>query len=100
MKLTKYYLERERLCTVDPLAEPHRTRQPSKAVHAAAAPAAAMAKGKLGAKGAAVSGVKNKIKRQQLYHKLRKQGDKEQKAARKLRQKETVELGEVSPMPL
>jgi len=56
-----------------------------------------MAKGKLGANQGRLSGIKNKIKRQQEYHKLKKQGDKAQKQARRLRQKEAEELGEDAP---
>eukprot|EP00310_Coccolithus_braarudii_P014679 CAMPEP_0183341232 /NCGR_PEP_ID=MMETSP0164_2-20130417/7508_1 /TAXON_ID=221442 /ORGANISM="Coccolithus pelagicus ssp braarudi, Strain PLY182g" /LENGTH=309 /DNA_ID=CAMNT_0025511489 /DNA_START=242 /DNA_END=1171 /DNA_ORIENTATION=+ len=55
-----------------------------------------MAKGR-GTAGDRVGGIKNKIKRQQMYHKLKKEGDKAAKQARKLRQKEAEELGEAAP---
>jgi len=57
-----------------------------------------MAKGKLGKQN--VSNIKNKLKRQQMYHKLKKEGDKSQRQARKLRQKEAEALGEDGPRPV
>ena len=57
-----------------------------------------MAKGRLGEKAGAVKGIKCKVKRQQVYHKLKKEGDKAQRLARKLRKKEAEELGEAAPV--
>jgi len=58
-----------------------------------------MGKGRLGAVngGRAAPDIKNKIKRQQVYHKLKREGGKAQRKARALRQKEAEALGEAAP---
>ena len=60
-----------------------------------------MAKGRLGAKAACNGGaIKNKIKRQQIYHRLKKEGGAAQRKARAARQKEAEKLGDAAPKPV
>eukprot|EP00967_Tisochrysis_lutea_P074283 scaffold99696_cov31-Tisochrysis_lutea.AAC.2 len=62
-----------------------------------------MAKGRLGGasrNGRAGKEIRNKIKRQAVYHKLKKEGGAAQRKARALRQKEAAALGDDAPKPV
>jgi ribosome production factor 1 len=62
-----------------------------------------MAKGRLGAtsrNGRAGKDIKNKIKRQAVYHKLKKEGGAALRKARAMRQKEAEKLGDAAPKPV
>mmetsp|Transcript_5491 Transcript_5491/g.12752 ORF Transcript_5491/g.12752 Transcript_5491/m.12752 type:complete len:92 (-) Transcript_5491:22-297(-) len=59
-----------------------------------------MAKGRLKGGNAKVKSIKNKVKRVEVYQKMKKEGEKTQRKERKARQKETEALGEAAPKPV
>ena len=60
-------------------------------------PAAKMAKGKVGAGGQKLKGIKCKAKRVEVFQKLKKEGDAQKRKDRKKRQKDAEALGDEAP---
>lgn len=59
-----------------------------------------MGKGKIRGGNAKLQGIKNKVKRVEVYQKMKKETDKDQRKQRRIRQKEVEALGEEAPRPV